>query len=124
MGRALDVLDFKLFYVFGPSYPSVFKQLSRQNVLPADAMEMLIDLIITKYFVHFINPHYQYNHGECPLLILGKSFWNRKAFWLYLIPQFVRRALLKISIKTNLRLPSKIKRLYSRIIAHRDQPLI
>jgi glycosyltransferase involved in cell wall biosynthesis len=124
LGRALPVLDFKLFYVFGTSYPSVLKELSRQDVLPADAMEMLIDLIIKKYFVHYINPHYQYNHGERPLLILGKSFWNRKAFWLYLFPQFVRRALHKISRKTNLRPPSTIKNLYSRIIAHRNRPLI
>jgi len=124
LGRALSVLDFKLFYVFGTSYPSVLKELSRQNVLPADAMEMLIDLVITKYFVHYVNPHYQYNHGERPLLILGKSFWNRKAFWLYLFPQFVRRALHKISSKTNLRLPSIIKSLYSRTVVHQNRPRI
>lgn len=109
LGRALPVLDFKLFYVFGTSYPAVLKKLVYLNVLPTDAMEMLIDSIITKYFVFYISPSYQYNHGERPLLILGKSFWNRRTFWLYLFPIFVRRAILRISTTAKVRTLSTAK---------------
>jgi glycosyltransferase involved in cell wall biosynthesis len=101
LGRALEVLDFKLFYVFGISYPSVLKELSRKKLLPPDAKDMLIELIIKKYFTIYISPRYNYNHGERPFFILGKSFWNRKAFWFYLIPLFIRRALYKLSSKFN-----------------------
>jgi glycosyltransferase involved in cell wall biosynthesis len=120
LGRALEVLDFKLFYVFGTSYPSVLRKLSHKQVLPVAAMEMLIDLIITKYFILYVNPRYHYNHGERPLLILGKSFWNRKAFWLILFPQFVRRAMHRISSKAPCSLSLSIKSLLSRIIAARN----
>jgi glycosyltransferase involved in cell wall biosynthesis len=122
LGRALDVLDFKLFDVFGTSYPSVLKRLCRQKVLPRDSMEMLIELIITKYFTHYINSQNSYHHGERPLLILGKSFWNQKAFWVHLFPRFVRRTLHKISSKLKLALPSTMSRNCSRIIANRSGP--
>lgn len=97
LGRALETLDFKLFYVFGSSYPSVLKELSRRKVLPPEVKDMLINLIIRKYFVNYIRPQYRYAYGERPLLILGASFWHRKAFWSVLIPLFIRRALCKVS---------------------------
>jgi len=122
LGRALDVLGFKLFDVFGKSYPSVLRKLCRQKILPRDGMEMLIDLIITKYFVLYIIPQYSYKYGERPFLILGKSFWNRKAFWLHLFPRFVRRTFHKISSKVKPVLPSIIRRNCSRIIANRSRP--
>jgi glycosyltransferase involved in cell wall biosynthesis len=122
LGRALEVLDFKLFYVFGTSYPSVLQELARQGVLPSDTKDMLVELIITKYFVHYITPQYHFNHGERPLLILGKSFWNRKSFWRHLFPQFVRRGLYRIRRRTSLPLASVAKRLFSRIIVNQNRP--
>jgi len=109
LGRALPVLDFKLFYVFGTSYPFVLKTLVGLNILPSEAMEMLINLIITEYFVYYINPNYKYNHGERPLLILGKSFWNRRTFWLYLFPVFVRRAHHRLSTTAIVRLLKQLR---------------
>ena len=97
LGRALETLDFKLFYVFGSSYPCALKKLSRRKVLPPEVKDTLIDLIISKYFINYIRPRYRYSYGERPLLILGASFWYRKAFWSVLIPLFIRRALCKIS---------------------------
>lgn len=91
LGRALEVLDFKLFYVFGSSYPAVLRRLSKRGHLPTKAKDMLIDMIISKYFTIYISPGYRYSHGERPLLILGRSFWSRKAFWVYLVPLFLRR---------------------------------
>ena len=122
LGRALDVLDFKLFDVFGTSYPSVLKRLCRQKVLPRDSMEMLIEMIITKYFIHFINSQNSYHHGERPLLILGQSLWNQKAFWVHLFPRFVRRTLHKISSKIKFFLPPLISRYCSRVVANRNKP--
>jgi len=122
LGRALDVLDFKLFDVFGKSYPSVLRKLCRQKILPRDDMEMLIDLIITKYFVHYVNPRYHCNHGERPFLILGKSFWNRKAFWLHLFPRFVHRTLHKLLSKIKLALSSITSQNFSHFIANRNKP--
>jgi abequosyltransferase len=109
LGRALPVLDFMPFYVFGTSYISVLKTLVRLDILPSDAMEMLIDLIITEYFALHISSYCKYHHGEHPLLILGRSFWNRRAFWLYIFPIFVRRALLKLSTTAKIRTLSTIK---------------
>jgi len=116
LGRALEVLDFKPFAIFGMNYPSVLKELSSHKVLPLDVKEMLVELIITKYFAPYIHPRYTHHHGEHPLLILGKSFWNRKSFWVHLFPRFIYRALHKILIKTNIPLSSKINSLKTRLI--------
>lgn len=56
LGRALETLDFKLLYIFGSSYSSVLKKLSRIKVLPPEVKDTLIDLVIRKYFVHYIRP--------------------------------------------------------------------
>ena len=74
LGRGLEVLDFKPFCTFGKNYPSVLKGLSSHKVLPLDVKEMLIELIITKYFAPYIHPKHTYHHGEHPFLILGKPF--------------------------------------------------
>lgn len=118
LGRALEVLDFKPFFTFGKSYPSVLKELSSNKVLPEDVKEMLIELIIIKYFAPYIHAKHTYYHGEHPLLILGKSFWNRKAFWVHLFPRFVYRGLHKISSKTNIPLSTKILGLRARPISN------
>lgn len=96
LGRKLEVLDFNLFYVYGTSYPLVLKELTRQKVLPPDAMGMLIDLIITKYFVFYVNNLHKNVTEKQPMLLLAKSFWNRKAFWIHLFPRFVRYVLLRM----------------------------
>lgn len=119
LGRALDVLVFKPFYVFGVSYPSVLNELSKKGVLPVDAKEKLIELIITRYFTFYIQTGCHISHGERPLLILAKSFWNRKAFWSHLFPLFMKRYLHKsISWMS----PSiRVKRFISRLTFYRSK---
>lgn len=95
LGRSLSVLDFKLFYVFGCSYPKVLRFLERSGKIPREARHLLIRLIITNYFPSYIQPAYSYTHGERPLLILTSSFWNRPLFWRVLIPLFIRRTLMR-----------------------------
>ncbi len=56
LGRSLETLDFKLFHVFGTSYPIVLEGLARQGVLPVPVKEKLIKLIITQYFPYYIQP--------------------------------------------------------------------
>ena len=122
--RSQEILDFKLFHVFGKSYPLTLNYLCNQRALPIESKEMLIDLIITIYFPQLIHPDYRYTHGERPFLILGKAFWKRKAYWSHLIPMFVLRALYDVSIKTGLPLSSKIKSLASRFVAYRNRQRI
>jgi abequosyltransferase len=95
LGRALETLDFKLFRVFGSSYPVVLESLAQQGVLPVKTKEMLIEAIIRRYFIAYIQPQYRYTHGENPLLILGRSFWKRPSFWTVLLPRLVRRSLVR-----------------------------
>jgi glycosyltransferase involved in cell wall biosynthesis len=95
LGRGLETLDFKLFQVFGASYPRVLEGLAQQGVLPVKTKEMLIEAIIRRYFIAYIQPQYRYTHGENPLLILGRSFWKRPSFWTVLVPRLVRRTLVR-----------------------------
>jgi abequosyltransferase len=91
LGRALEVLDFKLFHVFGKSYPAVLERLCKAGVVPATAKEMLIERIITDYFPHYLRPDYRPTHGEVPWLVLLTSFGFRRSFWIRLAPLFFRR---------------------------------
>jgi abequosyltransferase len=95
LGRSLEVLDFKLFHVFGTSYPVVLEGLAQQGVLPVHIKEVLIERIIKDYFPVYIQPSTRYTHGERPLIILGKAFWKRKSFWTMLVPLFIRRQLVR-----------------------------
>lgn len=96
LGRSLAVLDFKLFHVFGASYPKVLKFLCRKGQLPQKGKDRLIELIMTDYFPMYIRHDYEYTHDEKPFTILLKSFWNRKTFWQILFPLFVKRRILII----------------------------
>jgi glycosyltransferase involved in cell wall biosynthesis len=96
LGRSLEVMDFKLFHVFGTKYPEVLEGLTRQGALPTATKEMLIELIIARYFPHYIQPHSRYSHGEQSFPILARAFWNRKSFWTKLVPLFARRRLLRL----------------------------
>lgn len=90
LGRALAVLDFKLFHVFGRSYPRVLTDMASKGIIPAEAKNLLIELIIKKYFPSYVNNN-AYHHGEQPFMILSKSFWKYKSFWTVLMPLFMRR---------------------------------
>jgi abequosyltransferase len=91
LGRALEVLDFKLFDVFGKSYPAVLERLYKAGVVPASAKEMLIERIITDYFPHYLRPEYRPTHDEVPWLVLLTSFGFRRSFWIRLAPLLFRR---------------------------------
>jgi glycosyltransferase involved in cell wall biosynthesis len=99
LGRALETLDFKLFRVFGSSYPVVLESLARQGVLPVKTKEMLIEAIIRRYFISYIQPSSRYTHGENPFFILSRSFWKRPSFWTVLLPRLVRRSLVRGAAK-------------------------
>lgn len=117
LGRSLEVLDFKLFHVFGTSYPVVLEGLVRQGVLPVKTKNTLIELIITKYFPVYIRPGIPYTHGERPLLVLLEAFWKRKSFWLTLVPLFIRRQLVRSLDKVRQPLWNKAKQVAAGIYA-------
>ncbi|RZK28004.1 MAG: glycosyltransferase family 2 protein, partial [Hymenobacter sp.] len=119
LARALRVLDFRMFYVFGVSYPRVLASLAASGVIPEAMKDLLIDLLIRIYFGYYArngNKGTASHHKERPLLILGKAFWKRKGFWLVLVPGFLqrgvidalkalwlgtRKAIVKASVKTD-----------------------
>ena len=96
LGRSLATLDFKLFHVFGTSYPVVLTDLTRKGVLPVATKEYLLESIIKDYFPTYIQPGLKYAYGERPFLVLSRSFWKRKSFWSKLMPLFIRRELIGI----------------------------
>jgi abequosyltransferase len=97
LGRALEVLDFKLFHVFGTSYPRVLNSMVAHGELPLAARNLLLDLILDIYFPFYFRPGVKFYHGERPLLILGKSYWRNKKFWNTSVPQLVRRSYSNLS---------------------------
>lgn len=115
LGRSLETLDFKLFHVFGASYPVVLEDLARQDVIPEAVKEKLIQLIITQYFPVYIQPTTSYTHGERPLRILGKTFWKRREFWTTLLPLFARRQVTRILSTVQHPVREKVRRLAARI---------
>ncbi|MBO2009524.1 glycosyltransferase family 2 protein [Hymenobacter negativus] len=92
LGRQLAVVDFKLFHVFGESYPRVLTDMAAKGIIPVKARDLLIDSIIEKYFPYYV-PITDYPYGEKPFGILSKSFWHKKGFWTILMPLFLRRGL-------------------------------
>lgn len=91
LGRGLEVLDFKLFHVFGASYPRVLSSMVKHGELPVRAKEMLLDLILTIYFPYYLQPGVVFHHGEKPLLILSKAYWKQKEFWNTALPLIMRK---------------------------------
>lgn len=94
LGRALDVLDFKLFKVFGANFPRVLTDMAAKGTIPIEIKDILIELTITVYLHWNTRPEVEFHYGEKPLRILIQSFWNRKSFWTILMPRFIQRAYL------------------------------
>jgi abequosyltransferase len=95
LGRSLETLDFKLFQAFGVNYPAVLESLAQQSVIPIKTKKLLIDAVIYRYLIVYIQPNSRYKHGEKPLFILGKSLWKRPSFWKFLLPRIIKRSLVR-----------------------------
>lgn len=95
LGRSLETLDFKLFHVFGASYPVVLEGLAAQKAIPESTKELLIESVIRDYFPYYLKPETKFTHNEQPFTILRKAFWRRRSFWTVLFPLFIRRKVVR-----------------------------
>lgn len=96
LGRSLETLDFKLFHVFGASYPVVLENLAARKAIPESTKDLLIESVIRDYFPYYLKPDTKFTHNEQPFAILRKAFWKRRSFWTILFPLFIRRKIIRI----------------------------
>ena len=109
LGRALGVLDFRLFHVFGPSYAKVLARLAHEGAIPSELKTSLIKLVITKYFPTYLRPGYEYTHGERPVPLLFRAFWAHPSFWTTLVPLFLSRRPISVLHKASRRARRKVR---------------